>query len=88
MAAEIDERTQYDWFSIGKMHETKKEYEKAIQAYEEAIKLDPKLAKAWYYKAKAHHALEQEDLARECAAKALELEPTWEKHIKKFIPDI
>lgn len=88
MAAEIDERTQYDWFSVGKMHETRNEYKEAIQAYEEAIKLDPKFAKAWFYKSRAHHALKQKKEARECAVKALQLEPTWEKHIKKFIPDI
>lgn len=85
MAAEIHDRTQYDWFSIGKTHETKGDYEKAINAYEEAIKLDPQLAKAWFYKAKLHHKLEQMDEAKECAQKVLELKPIWEKHLKRFM---
>jgi tetratricopeptide (TPR) repeat protein len=88
MAAEIDERTQYDWFAIGRAHETKEEYEEAIAAYEQAIKLDPKLAKAWFYKAKLHHKLKQMEEAKDSARKALELEPDWKKHIRKFLPDL
>jgi predicted TPR repeat methyltransferase len=85
MTAEIEDRTQYDWFSIGKMHENKGDYDKAVHAYEEALKLDPQLAKAWFYKAKLHHKLKQMEEAKECAKKVLELKPDWEKHIKKFM---
>ena len=88
MAAEIDERTQYDWFAIGKAYESKGELQNAINAYEQAIKLDPKLAKAWFYKAKLHHKLKQMEEAKDAARKTLQLEPGWEKHIRKFLPDL
>ncbi len=88
MAAEIEERTQYDWFNVAKIHENKGEFEKALEAYEEAIKLDESFAKAWYYKAKLLHQLGRMDEAKECAKKVLELEPKWEKHVREFLPEI
>ena len=42
MAAELDEMTQYDWFSHARVHETTGNDKKAIEAYEESLKLDPK----------------------------------------------
>ncbi len=88
MSAEIKERTQYDWFSVARVHETLGQYEEALLAYEESIKLDPKYAKAWFYKAKLHYKLRQKDQAKQCAKRVLELEPDWEKYIKKYLPDI
>ncbi|RLI59760.1 MAG: hypothetical protein DRO93_08025 [Candidatus Thorarchaeota archaeon] len=88
MTAEIEDRTQYDWFGVARVHERKGEFEEALRAYGEAVKIDPQFAKAWYYKAKLHHQLGQEAEARECAKKALEIKPDWEKHVKEFLPDL
>ena len=88
MAAEIDERTQFDWFSIARIHETKGDDKKALKAYAESIKIDSSYAKAWFYKAKLHYKLGQKKEAKECVEKVLELEPDWEKYVKKYLPDL
>jgi tetratricopeptide (TPR) repeat protein len=88
MAAEIHERTQYDWFSIARIHETYGDYEEALQAYEESIKLDAGYAKAWFHKAKLHFKLGQKKEAKECSDRVVELKPDWEKYVKKYMPDL
>ena len=88
MAAELDEMTQYDWFAHARSYETTGNYEKALEAYEESLKIDPNFAKAWFYKAKLHYKLGQMDLAKECAKRTLEITPEWEKHVKKYMPKI
>jgi tetratricopeptide (TPR) repeat protein len=88
MSAEIHERTQYDWFSIARIHETKGEYEDALKAYEQSIMLDNEYAKAWFYKSKVHYRLGQMKEARECVKKALELEPDWKKFVMKYMPKL
>ncbi len=88
MAAEIHERTQYDWFSIARIHETKGEDEEALRAYEQSIMLDNKYAKAWFYKAKIHYKLGQMKEAKECVNKTLELKPGWKKYVMKYMPDL
>lgn len=88
MAAEIHERTQFDWFSIARIHETKGEDEEALKAYEESIKLDGNYAKAWFHKAKLHYKLGQKKEAKECVKKVLDLEPDWERYIKKYMPNL
>ncbi len=85
MSAEIEDRTQYDWFNVGRVHEQQGNLEEAIKAYEAAIEMDPGFAKAWYYKARVHHKLGQTEKAREAARKVLELEPKWEKHVKDLL---
>ena len=88
MAAEIHERTQFDWFSIARIHETKGEEQQALKAYEESIKLDGNYAKAWFNKAKLHYKLGQKNEAKECVKKVLELEPDWDRYVKKHMPNL
>jgi len=88
LAADIQERTQYDWFSVARIYETKGQDNEAMKAYEESIKLGPNYAKAWFYKAKLHNRLGQKDQAKECVNRVLELKPEWEKYVKKYLPDI
>lgn len=88
MAAEIDEMTQYDWFAQARVHETTGNDAKALEAYEEALKIDPKFAKAWFYKAKLYYKLGQKDLAKECAERAVEIKPDWGSHVKKYMPGL
>ncbi len=85
MAAEPDQMTEYDWFGKARSCETRGDLEEAIKAYEKAIDINPDFAKAWYYKAKLHLRLDQKDKAIECAKKALELKPSWEKFVKDII---
>ncbi|MHA2140171.1 MAG: tetratricopeptide repeat protein [Candidatus Thorarchaeota archaeon] len=88
MAAAPEEMTQYDWFAQARIHEIADEYDSAFQAYRNALEIDPKFAKAWYYKAKLHQQLGQESDAVICGKKVLELKPEWEHHVRKFLPDI
>ncbi len=88
MAAEIHERTQFDWFSIARIYEEKGQEKDALKAYEESLKLDPNYAKAWFHKAKLHYKLGQKKQAKDCVKRILELEPDWKKYIEKFLPDL
>ncbi|MHA2024647.1 MAG: tetratricopeptide repeat protein [Candidatus Thorarchaeota archaeon] len=88
MAAEIEERTQFDWFSVARIHEEEGQYNEALMAYEESVKLAPKYAKAWFHKAKLHYKLGQTEKAKECVKRILELEPDWKKYIEKYLPDL
>lgn len=88
MAAEIDERTQYDWFSVGRIHETQGEDDLAIKAYEESIKIDPEYAKAWFFLAKLYYRLGKKDKAKECVDRMLKLEPDWTKYVDKYMPKL
>jgi tetratricopeptide (TPR) repeat protein len=88
MAAEIHERTQFDWFSIARIHETKGEDKEALKAYEESIKLNGKYAKAWFHKAKLHYKLGEMSEAKDCVRMVLKLEPDWDKYVKKYMPDL
>jgi tetratricopeptide (TPR) repeat protein len=88
MAAELDEMTQYDWFAHARSYETKGDDNKALEAYEESLKIDQEYAKAWFYKARLHYRLGQKKLAKECAKRTIAIKPDWEKHVKKYMPDI
>jgi tetratricopeptide (TPR) repeat protein len=88
MAAELDEMTQYDWFANARMQETLGETKKAIEAYEEALKIDPQFAKAWFYLAKLHYKLGHKEKAKECAKRTIEIVPAWESHVKKYMPKL
>ena len=88
LAADIEERTQFDWFSIARIYETRGQDEDAMKAYEESIKLDPTYAKAWFYKAKLHYKLGQKKKAKECVKQVLELEPDWKKYVEKYMPNL
>ncbi|MFW9817501.1 MAG: tetratricopeptide repeat protein [Candidatus Thorarchaeota archaeon] len=88
MAADIEERTQFDWFSIARIYEIRGQHEDALKAYEESVKLDPTYAKAWFYKAKLHYKLGQKKKAEDCVKQVLELEPDWKKYIEQYMPGL
>ena len=88
MAATPHEYTEYDWFGQARIRETNDDFEGAIEAYDEAIKLNPKFAKSHYYKALAHYQLGQMDEAKTAAEKALELKPGWKEHVTDNMPKL
>ncbi|MHA1638233.1 MAG: tetratricopeptide repeat protein [Candidatus Thorarchaeota archaeon] len=88
MSAEPDQMTEYDHFADARGHESNGEFDEAFKAYDEALKISPEFTKAHYYKALLHYKLKQSDKALESAKIVLEQNPSWEKHIKKFMPDL
>lgn len=83
LSAEIEDFTEYDWFGEARIRETAGNIEGAIEAFAKSIKLNPDFAKAWYYKALLHFQLGQKEEAITCAKKAMDLKPSWEKHLRK-----
>ena len=88
MSAEPDQMTEYDHFADARGHESLGEFDDAFNAYDEAIKLNSEFTKAYYYKALLYYKLKQNDKALESAKIVLEQNPSWEKHIRKFMPDL
>jgi len=69
----------YEARALDKKHR----FEEALQKYGEAIDLDEKLGKAWFYKFRLHHQLEQFSEAAHCAQKATEIDVKWREFITK-----
>ncbi len=72
------------WFVRGLEHDEKDEYDQAIQAYREVIRLKPDDAKPWYafawYKLGiAYHRLEQYDQAIQAYREVIRLQPDYVK---------
>ena len=88
MSVTKEDYTEYDWFGEARVLETGGDLEGALVAFEMALSLNPKFAKAWYYKAELHYRLDQKDEARKCAQKAIELKPSWKKYFEKNMPDL
>ncbi|MFW9921201.1 MAG: tetratricopeptide repeat protein [Candidatus Thorarchaeota archaeon] len=88
MSVSKEDYTEYDWFGEARVRETAGNLEGALEAFEESLKLNPKFAKAWYYKAELHYHMKQIKEAQECARKAIELKPSWKKHFEKNMPEL
>ena len=88
MSVTKEDFTEYDWFGEARIRETSGDLEGALIAFEEALKLNPSFAKAWYYKAELHYKLGQIDKAKECARKAVEFKPTWKSYFEKNMPGL
>lgn len=56
--------------------------EEALQRYKEALEVDEKFDKAWFYKFKIHYEFGQIDEAARCAQKAVDRKPSWVKFIR------
>jgi tetratricopeptide (TPR) repeat protein len=77
--------THYDYYRIAKSYEEKGEFEEALEAYQKAIDMNEEYAHAWFYKGLLHTKLKEYEAAVCCAEKALELEPSWKKHVNKIL---
>ncbi|OPY50796.1 MAG: Tetratricopeptide repeat protein [Methanosaeta sp. PtaU1.Bin112] len=67
------QQTAEDWSHKGNAQYEQAMYEEAIQSYEEAIRLAPQYAEAWYNKRAALEALEHDNEASAALSKAREL---------------
>ncbi|MFW9908915.1 MAG: tetratricopeptide repeat protein [Candidatus Thorarchaeota archaeon] len=88
MSVGHEDYTEYDWFGEARVQETSGDLQGAMKAFEESIKLNPKFAKAWYYKAILHYHLGEMSEAAKCAKKVMQLNPSWEKHLRKNMPNL
>lgn len=63
------------YFQVAEELYARGKYQDAIQAYDAAIKADPKFSKAWTYKGDAYYQLGSFDKAMTCYRTALKLDP-------------
>ncbi len=61
----------------GKRFRGMKKYIAAIEAFEEATRIDPDYSEVWYYRAELHLQLQEFTLAAEAANRTIELNPSW-----------
>ena len=66
-----------EWIERGDKFYIKGEYEKAIECYNEALKINPKDADAWYNKGVLYARLKKYEEAIECYDKALKINPEY-----------
>ena len=88
LSAETDDYTEHDWYQEGRIKEKTGDSEGALEAYSESLKINPEYPEALYYKALLLYKLGRKDESLECAKKAMEVKPSWEKHIQKNMPDL
>ena len=79
------QESRYDLYRSAKSHEAHGRYDEALAAYAKAIEISADYTHAWFYKSRLHYQLHQYKEAKSCAEKALELAPSWEKHIRTII---
>lgn len=63
------------WFNLGFVRDRHGRREAAIEAFREAVQLNPKLDRAWYGMGLAHAALGRHDEAAQALQRAAELQP-------------
>jgi tetratricopeptide (TPR) repeat protein len=73
------QQTAEEWFTKGNALNSQGKYDIAIKAYDEAIRLDPKYAKAWNNKGIEFSHMGKYEDAIKCYDRALEVNP-------KYIP--
>ncbi len=81
------DKSYRSWFSIGQDLEKHGSHEKALVAYETAVRLKPSFTRGWFHKFMTHHELNQIEEAIHCANIVVTQEPTWIEYILKVLPD-
>jgi len=71
--------TATDWYNKGLALKEQGKYDEAIQAYDEAIRLDPNYAEAWYKKGNALIGQGKYDEAIQAYDEAIRLDPNYAK---------
>jgi tetratricopeptide (TPR) repeat protein len=82
-----DTASRYQLYREAKSYEANGRYDEALAAYARAIEVSSDYAHAWFYKSRLHYKLQQYKEAKCCAERALELAPSWGKHIKQILED-
>ncbi len=77
--------SRYDLYRLAKKQEANGRYDEALESYAKAIEVSADYAHAYFYKSRLHYNLHQYRKARSCAEQALELAPSWGKHIRTII---
>ena len=77
--------SRYDLYRAAKSYEAQGRYDDALESYAKAIEISADYTHAWFYKSRLHYRLHQYKEAKNCAKRALELSPSWEKHIRRII---
>ncbi|MEM2142179.1 MAG: tetratricopeptide repeat protein [Candidatus Thorarchaeota archaeon] len=83
--AELQPKSQFDYFRLAKSYEQAGKLKEALEAYSRAIEIADDYAQAWYYKAQLHLRMGQFQQCIDCALRAQELQPQWSEHIAKLI---
>jgi tetratricopeptide (TPR) repeat protein len=78
-------KSRYDLYLLAKSHEANGRYDEALDAYAKAIEISADYSHAWFYKSRLHYQLHQYKEAKCCAERALQLAPSWEKHIRTIL---
>ncbi|MCA1991739.1 MAG: tetratricopeptide repeat protein [Coleofasciculus sp. S288] len=77
----IFRRKEVEWYNRGNTRLENRQYEKAIAAYEQAIKIKPDYYEAWYYKGSALYQLQRYEEALASYDQAIQIKPdsyeTW-----------
>jgi tetratricopeptide (TPR) repeat protein len=87
LVSDENRQSQYDFYRAARSHEAQGRYAEALEAYAKAIEVAQDYADAWFYKGRLHHRLKQREEAVCCAKRALELKPSWQKHVQSILND-
>ena len=74
-----------NWHMIGLARSGKKEFEKAVHAFDRAIEIDNNFADAYLYRSCAFAELGDEEAAEADRKKAVELNPAYREHVELLI---
>jgi tetratricopeptide (TPR) repeat protein len=74
-----DNPSYVSFYNLGLLHSARKEFDKAIEAFDRALKFNPKSSSAEYQKGLAYSILKQYDQAIPFYQKALKLNPSLDK---------
>jgi tetratricopeptide (TPR) repeat protein len=73
------EPTYQGWYSLGLVYASRNAFTEAVEAYQQALRLNPRAYRAWYQLGLVHSAQAQFDSALEAYGKSIEMNPQFEE---------